>query len=108
MVLTCVQLSIVPAPVIKEAKVEPVVEKVPDVEVKEPEKVVAVEKVVEKAVAPPPAPVVEAKREDIIFLFIQNARDMIPSFVLIIPSLDTFKQPSLLPNPNQRQLLSSR
>ena len=52
---------------IEEAKVEPVAEKVPEVEMKEPEKVVAVEKVVEKAVAPPPAPVVEAKREYFVF-----------------------------------------
>lgn len=60
-------LTIVPAPVIEEAKVEPVAEKVPEVEIKEPEKVVPVEKVVEKAVAPPPAPVVEAKREYFVF-----------------------------------------
>lgn len=48
---------------IEEAKVEPVVEKAPEVEVQEPEKVVAEEKVVEKAAVPPPAPVVEAKGE---------------------------------------------
>ena len=56
-----------PAPVIEEAKVKPVIEEAPKVEVKEPEKVVAEEKVVEKAVVPPPAPVVEAKGKHTFF-----------------------------------------
>lgn len=59
------KLTEVPAPVIEEAKVKPVIEKAPKVEVKEPEKVVAEEKVVEKAVLPPPAPVVEAKAKPV-------------------------------------------
>lgn len=69
-------IIIVPAPVIEVAKVDPVAEKaVPKVEVKEPEKVVAVEEVVEKVVAPPPAPVVvEAKGEQQCRSFILHAQ----------------------------------
>lgn len=49
------------------------IEEAPKVEVKEPEKVVAEEKVVEKAVVPPPVPVVVAKGELTFFFHFKSS-----------------------------------